>query len=136
FYLDEHTIPSFGPAKKNTLLSHGIRTAADIGRLQHIKLPGIGPANLEILKSWRRQMANDFVYIPNDYTINTKMQAVYNDMTKIKMNLEAAIRKEYQALNYIKLNITNRASILERQINDLAAMTYQAELDMMLFKRR
>jgi DNA-binding helix-hairpin-helix protein with protein kinase domain len=136
FYIDEHTIPSFGPAKKTTLLSHGIRTAADVLRLQHLRVPGIGPANIEILRSWRRQMANEFVYIPNDYEIRTKMQTVNSDMSRIKANLETAIRKEYQSLNYIKLNISNRSSILERQISDLAAMTYQAEVDMLEFTRR
>lgn len=136
FYLDEHAITSFGPAKKNSLLTHGIRTAADIAKLQSVKVPGIGPANIEILRSWRRQLANEFVYIPDDYEIRTKMQGVNGDVARIKTNLESAIRKEYQSLNYIKLNIANRSSILERQVNDVAAMTYQAEVDMLEFRRR
>ncbi|MES2704136.1 MAG: protein kinase [Bacteroidota bacterium] len=135
FYIDEHAIPSFGPAKKNTLLAHGIRTAADVSRLQHVKVPGIGPANIEILKSWRRQMETQFVYIPDDQLINTRMQDVNNDMGRIRLNLENAIRNEFQSLNYIKANINNRAAILAGQINDISARTFEAELNMMEFKR-
>jgi hypothetical protein len=81
-------------------------------------------------------MANEFVYIPDDSEIKAKMQLVNSDMARIKTNLETAIRKEYQALNYIKQNISNRSSVLERQINDLAATRYQAELDMLEFRRK
>jgi DNA-binding helix-hairpin-helix protein with protein kinase domain len=116
YYISEHTIPSFGPTKKNALLANGIVTATDVLRLQHIKVPGIGPANIELLKSWRRQMANDFVYIPNDYAIIARMRLVDNDVLKLRGNLEHAIRKEHLSLNYIKQNISNRALVMERQL--------------------
>jgi DNA-binding helix-hairpin-helix protein with protein kinase domain len=129
-----HTIPSFGAAKKDALIGSGIRTAADISKLQTLKVPGIGPKNREILFSWRRQLSTEFVYIPDSYKIASGLQRVNSEIEKIKANLELLIRKEYQALNYLKINITSRAVVLEKQIIDLSIATRQAAVDRDAFR--
>lgn len=134
FSIDSHTIQGFGPAKKAALISHGIRTAADIIRLQYIKVSGIGPGNLQILMDWRRQMALGFVYIPNNYVIAQRMEKVNETIAKQKLQLETNIRREYQSVNFLKMNITNRAHILETQIRDATLKTLHAKANMDAFK--
>ncbi len=129
FDIEHHYIPSFGAAKKTALYNSGIRNAADIHKLQHTKVPGIGPKNMQVLLSWQRQLSSQFVYIPDNYKLSTGMEQVDNDMNRIKMQLEHLIRKEYQSLTYLKQNISSRNMILKRQINDLSVQTYQAETD-------
>jgi len=134
FHIESHAIPSFGPAKKTALINVGIRTAADIIKLHITKIPGMGPANQKILFEWRRQMSNGFVYIPADYQVSQKLQKVNEVIATMKLQLESGIRKEYQSINFLKLNITNRANILETQIRDLSAKTRQAKVDMEAFR--
>ncbi len=135
FSIESHEIPLFGPAKKAVLYDNGIRTAADILKLNAIKVTGMGPKNIQILQSWRRQLAYGFVYIPDHHAMVSLQQEVSNDIAKIKAKLEQLIRKEYQSLNYIKLNISNRAAILERHINELSLKKYQAELEVEAFRK-
>ena len=135
FEIEKHEIPAFGAAKKTALYNNGIRTAADISKLGVIKVPGIGPKNQQVLLSWQRQMGDGFVYIPDNNKLALGLQDVTSELSKIRGNLEHLIRKEYQALNHLKLNIANRASVLERQIDDLSVRNQQAKIDLAAFRK-
>ncbi len=135
FDIEGHSIPLFGAAKKSALYNYGIRNAAHITKLLTTKVPGIGPKNMQVLLSWRRQLASGFVYIPDNYKIKSGLQNVNDDIAKIKTNLEHLIRKEYQSLNYLKMNIANRSIVLEKQINDFSIKTRQAEIDKEAFEK-
>lgn len=129
FDIEHHHIPSFGAAKKNTLYNNGIRNAADIHKLQQTKVAGIGPKNLQVLLSWQRQLAAQFVYIPDNNKLSNGMERVDHEMSRIKTQLEHLIRKEYQSLTYLKQNITNRNMALKGQISDISAKTRQMEIN-------
>jgi len=135
FYIEDHAIPSIGPAKKSALYNNGFRHAAHLSKLPGTKVPGIGPAFEQVLLAWRRQMSDGFVYIPDTYKINIGMQKISEEVAHIKLQLESKIRREYQSLNFLKLNIQNRAAILEGQVNDLSRKVRQAELDMDAFRK-
>jgi len=135
FAIQDHTIPSFGAAKKAALYNSGIYNAADITRLSTMKIPGIGPKNQQVLLSWQRQMTSGFVYIPDDSRIAAELKKVDHEMEQIKQGIGSAMRKEYQSLSYMKLNITNRLTVMAHQINDISKKARQAELDMLAFKR-
>ena len=143
-YLDEYlsayeiahfTIPTFGASKKTALLSAGIVSAADISKLQTIKVPGIGPKNIQVLNDWRRQMAGGFVFIPDADKTALAISHVEHNIAATRMHLEKLIRKEYHTVNLMKMNISNRSQILERQINDLTLKCYQADVDLVAFRK-
>ncbi|MCF8450237.1 MAG: protein kinase [Taibaiella sp.] len=135
FGLDDHSIPSVGPAKKSALYNNGIRNAAQITLLSTTKVPGIGPANEQILLAWRRQMSLGFVYIPDNNKLNSALMKVNSEIAQIRQQLEHNIRKEYQSLNFLKLNINNRLTMLEKQIELMYLQVKQAELDSYSFKK-
>ena len=135
FDILQHAIPTFGAGKKELLLNAGIRNAADISRLRTTKVSGIGPKSEQILMGWQRQMESGFVYIPDSHKLTIGREQVDHDITGLKLLLESQIRKEYQSLNYMKLNISNRAMVLENQINSLELKVNQAETDMKRFYR-
>ena len=135
FDIQSHEIPTFGAGKKTLLLNAGIRNAADISLLNRTRVSGIGPKNQQVLMSWQRQMASGFTYIPDAHKLAIGMQQVNQDIAGLKLVLESQIRKEYQSLNYMKLNITNRAMVLENQINDIALKTSQAQVDVLAFEK-
>jgi DNA-binding helix-hairpin-helix protein with protein kinase domain len=133
FRLADHEIPSIGATRKAALQNNGITTAADLQLLKTIKVPGIGPKNQQVLISWQRQMASGFVYIPDNTRIGAALDQVNDEIGKLRSKWANSIRQEYQALAYMRVNITNKASILERQIEDQARKAYQAELDLAAF---
>jgi DNA-binding helix-hairpin-helix protein with protein kinase domain len=134
FRIEDHEIPSFGAAKKTLLYNNGIMTAADISRLNNVKITGIGPKNIQILQNWQRQMSVTFTYTPNLPAINREINTVGNAMMVEKMKLEADIRAEYKNLGYLRANLLNALQILEKQYHDLATKVYQAELDLLAFE--
>lgn len=133
FRIEEHNIPLLGLAKKTALGNHGIRTAADIQKLQTIKVPGIGPKKSEALHSWCRQVSAGFVYIPVGYKIAEGKEKVGDEVKRIKLQLEHLIRKEYQSLTYLKMNISNRGIVLEKQINNLRDQLLASKANTSLF---
>ncbi len=135
FHIEDHQIPSIGPAKKRALYNAGIRHAAHIANLPVTKVPGIGPAMEQILMSWRRQMSADFVYIPDQLSLNAGMQKVNEEMAQLRLKLESAIRREYQHLNFLKANIRTRAELLEHQFVNITVQMKQAQTDMQAIRK-
>ncbi len=135
FEISDHKIQSFGPAKKLLLYSNGINTAADIKKLPNIKIPGIGPANMQILINWQRQMASAFTYIP-DYNLMTgDFQQLASAMAVKKNKLEGEVRHHWKELQKLKLSINNYRDQMERDQAAMAATVYQAQLDWMAFQK-
>ncbi len=135
FRIADYEIQSIGAARKEALQNAGIRNAADINMLATVKVPGIGAKYQQVLYSWRRQMESGFTYIPETAKIDAGMLQVDDQMQRYKLQLETDIRREYQSLNYLKLNINNRGLALERQIDDLVAVINQDEVDLKVFKK-
>jgi DNA-binding helix-hairpin-helix protein with protein kinase domain len=135
FVIETQEIPSFGAVKKAALTINGIITAADIYKLHSAKVTGIGPKNLQVLLGWQRQLESGFVYIPDSGKMAPRLQEVSGDVARIKAKLESLISREHQSLNHLKLNIANRAAVLERQINDLSLLAHKAGLEVEVFRK-
>jgi DNA-binding helix-hairpin-helix protein with protein kinase domain len=135
YNIEHFTIPTFGALKKSALKAAGIVNAADISKLQTVKVPGIGQKNLQVLMDWRRQMSSGFVYMPESDRTAKSEQKVAEEIAAVRVQLEKQIRKEYQSVNFIKMNISNRANVLEKQIKELTLRTYQADIDLVAFRK-
>lgn len=135
FEIKDHTIPGFGPAKKQLLYSKNIRNAADISLLHSIKVNGIGPKNIHLLLSWQRQMSADFTYRPNFDQINKETQQLADTMEKEKQQLANTIRQQYQQLQQIKAGIFSKQKTLELQYQRLGGQVALAELQYTAFQQ-
>jgi len=133
--IQDASIPSFGPAKKEALRNNGIYTAADITRMQALKVPGIGPKNLQTLLDWQRQVATGFTYIPDNYAMNREMDKLNATMQELKERVADAVRKDYQSISYLKTNISGRRLVQNRMLTDQLMRVRQAELDEAEFRR-
>ena len=135
FAVEHYTIPAFGPAKKALIQKNGINTAADISKLQTIKIPNIGPKNIQILFNWQRQIGAGFVYIPDTAAIDKDISVAANDIFVEKLQLQNAIKQEYQAILLLRDSIISSTERLEKQYVVLGNKLYQAELDLKSFKK-
>ena len=65
FYVRGARVDGVGPSLKQTLMSFGIETAADVTRGAVLRVPGFGPARTQALLDWRRGIEARFVFNPN-----------------------------------------------------------------------
>ena len=119
FHISNHTIPSFGPAKKANLYKNGIINAAQIAQLQTIKITGMGPKNIQTLLTWQRQLATGFVYIPDHTLVDRETTLVNQHIASRKNMLANTILTEYKNLQYAKSGILGRKTGLEKQYEEV-----------------
>lgn len=135
FNISDNTIPSFGASKKLTLYKNGIRNASDISKLSSIKVPSIGPKNIQTLLSWQRQISAKFTYKPDGIRLSKEIELVSNEIANKKNDLETLIRKTYQSLQLQRTNILNRQNSLQASISNLMPQVHKAELNYLEFKK-
>ncbi len=135
FSIKQHTIPSFGNAKKQSLYDNGIFTAADINKLATLKVPGIGPVYHQRLLSWQRQVASQFVYFPNQVEINAGIANAGTEVSRLKAQLDQSIKTEYQNINYQRSAIQTNAEALNRNFEAISLRYHQATLDTAQFRK-
>jgi len=135
FDVRNHSIHTFGVSKKNLIYTNGIRTAADVSKLRRIKITGIGPANIQILFHWQRQIGTGFTYIPDINIINQEISVAAKAIAKKRQRLEGEIKSEYKVCSLLKANILALTSNIEQQYNELVIKVHQAQLDLDAFKK-
>ncbi|PZF71873.1 protein kinase domain-containing protein [Taibaiella soli] len=135
FDIRNHTIPSFGAAKKLTIYNSGICNAADINKLRSIKIAGIGPKNIQILFDWQRHVGAGFVYTPDLNLLNSEINIASDALKNKRQKLEAQIKTEYNILLATKANVLSSASTFEQQYQSLLPQIQQAELELEAFKQ-
>ncbi|MEO6584057.1 MAG: hypothetical protein ABIO05_07020 [Ferruginibacter sp.] len=135
FDIRNYAIPSFGASRKMSLYSAGIRNASEISKLHKIKVQGIGPAFEQILFSWQRQISSKFTYHPDNTLINKQHNLLLAETEQTKRTLESEIKKEYQSLHYIKVNIKSKQEQLKKIIDHTSKEYFQIELDYNAFKK-
>lgn len=119
FLIVDFEIPSLWAAKKQLLYDNEILTAADISRLNKIKIAGIGPKNMQILISWQQQMANGFEYKPDYEQINKELAKLSRELAIQKASMENNIRQLYVGLKVHKNSILNRQTFLAQKYNEI-----------------
>ncbi|MEO6521959.1 MAG: protein kinase [Mucilaginibacter sp.] len=135
FNIQDYSIPAFGPAKKQLIQKNGISTAADIGKLRSIKIPNIGPKNIQILFDWQRQVGAGFVYIPDTASIDRDVSFAAGEIFVEKRQLQNAINQEYQGLTALRESIITLTERLEKQYVAQGNKLYQAEQDLKAFQK-
>lgn len=129
FDIRNHEIQSFGATRKLALYTAGIRNASEISRLNQIKVAGVGPKFEQILFSWQRQVASNFVYHPDQSLIANEFNLIVKEIKQTQFHLESEIKKEYRLLQTHKLNITVRSDQLKKNVEILTRKYFQAQVD-------
>jgi DNA-binding helix-hairpin-helix protein with protein kinase domain len=122
-------IKGVGVAKKVTLQSYGIETAADISDQRVLAVPGFGPVLLSSLRRWRDQQERRFVFDPNKGVDQSAKNVVERQILTEKIDLERKLNEGLSKLTVSSHHIlTRRRTLLaqaEQAVHDLA----QAEAD-------
>ncbi len=130
FLIDTHNINSIGETRKAAMAQAGILTAADVTQLKTVKVPGMGPKNIQTMFEWQRQLGEGYVYIPDSVHHDKVMERMDEIIKKEQQAIEQEIRKTYQKLNFIKSNIAGKRLIHEREIRACAMNVAQAKANL------
>jgi len=110
FDIGHAQIRGIGPAKKATLASYGIDTAADVTQQKILAVPGFGPSNSIPVIEWRRRLESRFVYSAQENAadrqeigkirsgIEARASSLRQKLTAGPRNLEALARRVRQAV--------------------------------------
>lgn len=123
-------IRGIGDARKATLQSYGIETAADIIDYRVLAVPGFGPVNLNNLKQWRSQQERRFVYDPNKGIDPAAKNKVERDILTEKMDLERKLNEGLSKLSITSNHILTRRRNVLAQAEKAAFDIAQAEADL------
>ena len=129
FSLVNAKIKSVGSARKATLRSHGIDTAADISRQRIEQIPGFGPATAGLLLSWRSDLERRFVFNPGQPVNPSDIAQVKSDITQRRVNLETALKADLVAIRTSAAEIGRSRTDLTNRARAIWVEFKQAEAD-------
>ena len=123
-------IRGIGDARKATLQSYGIETAADITDQRVLAVPGFGPVAMNNLKNWRNQQERRFRFDPNKGVDQAAKNAVERQILAEKIDLERKLNEGLSKLTVSSHHILTRRHTLLAQAEDAAQDLAQAEVDL------
>jgi DNA-binding helix-hairpin-helix protein with protein kinase domain len=123
-------IRGIGDARKATLQSYGIETAADIVDHRVLAVPGFGPVALNHLKQWRNLQQRRFVFDPNRGVDQAAKNTVERQILTEKIDLERKLNEGLSKLTVSSHHILTRRSTLVAQAEQAANDLAQAEADL------
>jgi hypothetical protein len=99
-YINSARIKGVGNARKATLRSYGIETAADVQRQRIESISGFGPTTANALICWRTSIERHFVFNPGEPINPADIAAVNSFFAQKRRDLEIQLR---QALSKLQL---------------------------------
>ncbi len=129
FSLVSAKIKSVGSARKATLRSHGIDTAADISRQRIEQIPGFGPATAGLLLSWRSDLERRFVFNPSQPVNPSDIAQVKSDIAQRRINLDTALKADLIAIRTAAAEIGRSRTDLTNRARAIWVEFKQAEAD-------
>ncbi len=118
-----------GDARKATLQSYGIETAADITDQRVLAVPGFGPSALSNLKSWRDQQERSFRFDPNKAVDQAAKNAVEQQILSERTDVERKLNEGLSKLAVISHHTLTRRRTVLAQAEQAAADFAQARAD-------
>jgi hypothetical protein len=134
-YLDSRRISharikGIGDARKATLQSYGIETAADVTEHRVLSVPGFGPVAAKNLRQWRDQQERRFRFDPHKGVDQAAKSKVERDILTERIEVERKLNEALSKLTVSSNNILMRRRTLLAQAEQAAADAAQAEADL------
>ena len=129
FSLVNAKIKSVGSARKATLRSNGIHTAADISRQRIEQIPGFGPATAGLLLSWRSDLERRFVFNPSQPINPGDIAQVKSDIAQRRLALETALKADLLAIRTAAAEIQRSRADFTNRARAVWVEYEQAEAD-------
>lgn len=126
FHLRHADIAGIGPAKKATLMSYGVETAADLVRTKIVSVPGFGDATAKRLLAWRSTHELRFRYNPDASDAQAE-QALRGKFSARKVDLQLRLLSATSALQAGKPQLLAKAKRPDQRLSEAQRELARAE---------
>lgn len=133
-FIENATISGVGPARKATLRSFGIETAADISRNKVMQIQGFGESLTRAMTDWRASCERRFVFNAATAVTDSDRQAVRASITTRRNSIEAALNNGPSELQKLVRHAAMQLPKLSPLLDDAARKLAHAEIDLMALK--
>lgn len=120
FYIRNARIDGVGTGLKQTLLSFGIETAADITPGAVYSIPGFGPTRTAALVAWRQAVESKFVFNPNRAVDPADLADVDRRFAAMRTKLEQEMENLLAEMRSHSIRATGAAQRLNAEISRTA----------------
>jgi DNA-binding helix-hairpin-helix protein with protein kinase domain len=129
-FIDEASIPGVGLAKKATLRSFGIETAADVTRQNVAAVKGFGQVLTRSVMAWRYSCERRFVFDPSIAVTDADKSAVRAKIEARKRTIETSLRAGAGELERLRHDMTKKAVELIPLLQAASRTLAQAQADL------
>ena len=134
YFLESHQInkariEGIGQVRKNTLLSYGIETAADITLSAISQVSGFGPSLSQKLLSWRKLLESEFIFDPSKGIDKRDLDKLELDIAQKKQKIRMVLDSAQGELMQIKNDIENKRKFLLEELEKLEKEKAQINID-------
>jgi len=133
FFIDKAKISGIGSARKATLASFGIETAADIEYSSVLMVPGIGQHLAGQLVAWRKSYEQKFVFDAGKGINPQDLATLNRKYTQHKAHLEHVLLAGFEQLTQIRESILRKREVFKADVENAAQTLAQAKADMTIF---
>lgn len=124
------TIPRVGPAKKATLRSFGIETAADVTWNKVIAVPGFGEVSTRAVVDWQKTCERNFIFNPGRAITEADKNSVRARIAARQRAIETALNTGATELQCMRQEMMDKVNILLPQLHTASRELAQAEADL------
>ncbi|MFM0074580.1 hypothetical protein PQQ86_25825 [Paraburkholderia sediminicola] len=140
-FLDRHLIHSakiagVGEQRKQTLVSFGIESAADISAAAVAGIPGFGTGLTANLLAWKRSIEQRFVPTAGAAPTQQDINAVNSKVASMRNNLEQQLRDGARQLQDLRNEIIGRQNNAKGALEAASHALAQAEADLAVMQAR
>ena len=128
-HLNRANIPGIGAARRASLISFGIESAADISESAIRRVPGFGPSLTNELLQWRRGIEQKFVFDPHRGALLTDLAVLGHKHAARKTLLEQKLLAGSKELKHIRQAVVAQRQTTTVQLEAIAFRLAQAETD-------
>ncbi len=110
FRIDHAKIPGIGPSRCAMLSSYGIETAADITNSKIMQIPGFGPTLTSELVDWRQGHEKNFRFNPKVQVNSKDIQAINQEIELSEKKLLSTLQQGLSVLRRLNQDIKTTRS--------------------------
>jgi TonB family protein len=134
YSLRSEGIKGIGAARKATLASWGIHTAADLTRGKLTQIPGFGSTLVTNLLAWRQRKESSFRFDPSKPIDPRELANLMQRLQTKKQALEHSMNRRLTLLNGTAKSIQDQRALLRVQANSIASDLAQADANLAVAK--
>jgi DNA-binding helix-hairpin-helix protein with protein kinase domain len=98
YYITNAKIKGIGSARKATLRSYGVETAADVVRFRIESISGFGPSIAGALIGWRTSIERRFIFDPKQPIDPAEIRAIKSDIARQQVDWVTKLGELYKRL--------------------------------------